>query len=464
MTASRAKVLQDEVLSGGAGLPVDGSQAGYAPVPISHVPVAALARIPVYIKPHPNITETRGKRGYVRYDGPAVEFTEKDRKRLLTHDIQFLYIRTADHDRFRRQTEETLEAFAADASVATSTRSTVVYESSVELINELLGDLNLAARVPRIESVSRAVTNLVISDPSAFTHLFCASSHAFYTATHMVNVATWMVPLAHALGCTDQEELGRICQAGLVHDIGKIEIPCEILNKKEHLSDDEWDIVRRHPELGAQCLQACEGLAPIVAGVALEHHERLDGSGYPRGLKADDIHPISRICAVVDSFDAMTAFRPFKERTLSVPEALDVLKRETPSRYAPDVVEAWLGLLDAVPEVEMPATQPIEPSSAPGDDPRRHHQRFPFHCPANVNVLEQGRSAWIERETLQVVAHNLSRSGLGFLSRTPVRVGDYLRVYLHFNDASGRVLQGWAVRCRRYPDGWYEVGVKFATP
>jgi hypothetical protein len=83
--------------------------------------------------------------------------------------------------------------------VAISVKSEIVYETAVELVNELLSEPDLAGKSPRLEKVSRAVTTLVLNDPTAFSHLFAASHHDFYTATHMVNVATWMVPLCHGL-------------------------------------------------------------------------------------------------------------------------------------------------------------------------------------------------------------------------------------------------------------------------
>jgi HD-GYP domain-containing protein (c-di-GMP phosphodiesterase class II) len=127
-----------------------------------------------------------------------------------------------------------------DPSLSISVKSEIVYETSVELVNELLSEPELLAKSPRLENVSRATTMLVLNDPSAFSHLFAASHHDFYTATHMVNVATWMVPLAHAMGHRDTNELNTICQAGILHDVGKIYIPTETLNRKGKLSDAEF--------------------------------------------------------------------------------------------------------------------------------------------------------------------------------------------------------------------------------
>ena len=107
-------------------------------------------------------------------------------------------------------------------------------------MNEVLSDPDLQKYSAQIQGVSRAVTTLVLNDAQAFGHLFAAAHHDFYTATHMVNVATWMVPVSHALGYRDHDELCRICQAGLLHDLGKVRIPAEVLNKPEPLSEEDW--------------------------------------------------------------------------------------------------------------------------------------------------------------------------------------------------------------------------------
>ena len=359
-------------------------------------------------------------------------------------------------DRFRQQTEAQLGQTADDPSIAISVKSEIVYETSVELMNELLAEPNLAVNSPRLEKVSRAVTTLVLNDPTSFSHLFAASHHDFYTATHMVNVGTWMVPLAYALGHHDVDELSQICQAGMLHDIGKTYISPEILNKTGKLTDEDWAILRRHPELGCTHLEQYERIHPLILTVTRQHHEREDGTGYPDKLVGSQIDPISKICAVVDSFDAMTAFRPFKQRTMTVDQAMDMLIKETPEKYDPVVMDAWISLLrkgtiakpaSTAPVVAQPAVaQPAaaQPSTASGTapvaasktsatsatattakpafDPGRNQRKFPrtaIHCPGRVHVLDLTPQGFRERLGIPVVAHSLSRSGRGISVRPP---------------------------------------------
>jgi hypothetical protein len=261
------------------------------------------------------------------------------------------------------------------------------------------------------------------------------------------------------MGHHDSEELSQICQAGLLHDIGKTYIPAEILNKKGKLSDAEWKQIQAHPQLGCDHLAKYDHIHPLVNTITLEHHERMDGSGYPRGIKGSEMHPISRLCAVVDSFDAMTAFRPFKQRTMTVAEAMKVIMDETPVKYDPAVVEAWVGLVKAAEKL-----QGVDQDGAScGIRGRREFERFRINCPARLHVMEQQGEQWNERPGLQTVAHNMSRSGVGLMSQTPIRPGEHGRVYLLGAGSQNRTVEGIAVRCREYRDGWFEIGIKYAS-
>jgi len=453
---------QSLVLSGGCGVQINSARAGYLPVSLAHLPPSAFEGIPFYLRSVDSGQPPKEDRGFTLYRSGKVPFNERERERLMAHGAEFVYIRMADQTRFRKEIETHIDAVSQNPVLAISERSAIVYETSVALMNELLAEPHSSAWSQRAGRVSRAITTLVLDDPTAFSHLFAASHHDFYTATHMVNVATYMVPLAYALGYHDPEELNRICQAGLLHDIGKVYISEEILNTPEKLSDEDWALIRRHPEMGCTHLSDYEGIHPLVLTATRQHHERLDGSGYPDGLSSDQIHPVSRICAVVDCFDAMTAFRPFKRRTLSVSEALTILKNETPSKHDPDVMAAWLRLMDAVTEDgTLPETSPVPSPAHAQREQIRQHIRRQFNCPARVHVLERGPDGDREHRGFQVIAHNISQSGLGVLSQTPIAPGEHVRVYLLARAWNREHVDAQTVRCREQRDGWYEIGMQF---
>ncbi|MFH1436260.1 MAG: HD domain-containing phosphohydrolase [Pseudomonadota bacterium] len=164
-----------------------------------------------------------------------------------------------------------------------------------------------------------------------------------YTAGHQARVARLSAAIALKLGF-EKERVDGIGMAGLIHDIGKINIPIGILMKPSRLDKEEFNMIKTHPGTGYDTLKSVEFPWPI-AHVVHQHHERLDGTGYPKGLKGDEIRIESRIIAVADVVEAMTAFRPYRD-ALGVDIALDEIRKGRGKSYDPDVVDACVELFE----------------------------------------------------------------------------------------------------------------------
>jgi len=134
-----------------------------------------------------------------------------------------------------------------------------------------------------------------------------------YLYLHSVNVAVLGVLIGFKLGLKDKM-LEDFAVGALLHDIGKLELPQEVLNKNGPLTDKEFDLVKKHPRNGFNLLVSSSFIAPRSYTIALQHHESYDGVGYPSGRKAGEIHIFSRIASIVDIFDALTSDRPYKPR------------------------------------------------------------------------------------------------------------------------------------------------------
>jgi len=162
-----------------------------------------------------------------------------------------------------------------------------------------------------------------------------------YTASHERRVAEIAVALGAELGVDSRVQEG-LRVAGYLHDIGKITIPAEILVKTGKLSPTEYLLIKEHPKAGYDVLKDVAFPWP-VARVALEHHERIDGSGYPHGLKGEDILFEPRIMAVADVVEAMASHRPYRPG-LGIDKALAEIERGRGSSYDPAVADACLRL------------------------------------------------------------------------------------------------------------------------
>ena len=164
-----------------------------------------------------------------------------------------------------------------------------------------------------------------------------------YTSSHSQRIAEWAAETAHLLGCTAQD-VQAVYWGGLLHDIGKIGVPDSILRKPGKLDESEWEIIRGHTIHGARLIAPIKKLADVAPIIECSH-ERYDGSGYPYGLKGDDIPLGARIIGVVDSYSAMRDERPYK-RPVSHEEAIEELKRNAGILFDPQVVIVFLYVLN----------------------------------------------------------------------------------------------------------------------
>lgn len=194
-------------------------------------------------------------------------------------------------------------------------------------------DLIYVSSRPNFESMSKKakeLTNLAVS----------VEEKDGYTADHCRRISDLAVKVGERLKLTRTRQRV-LFQGAFLHDIGKVGIPDHILGKPGPLTDAEWQIMKRHPMFGRARVESTylHEAAPIIE----QHHERFNGSGYPKGLRGDDILLESRIVAVVDSYDAMTTDRPYR-KALTKDAAIAEIQRGSGGLYDPAVVDAFLGV------------------------------------------------------------------------------------------------------------------------
>ncbi|MDP1715653.1 MAG: HD domain-containing protein [Anaerolineales bacterium] len=163
-----------------------------------------------------------------------------------------------------------------------------------------------------------------------------------YTHGHSQGVTYLAVELGKQIGLIPAE-LELLEFAALLHDVGKISVPDQILRKKEKLTPSEWESIRLHPYHGIQIIHPVAALAKIEPWI-YHHHEKWDGSGYPDGLRGEDIPLEARIIAIADSYNAMTTDRPYR-RALSQKEALAEIRHGTGTQFDPNLAEAFIILI-----------------------------------------------------------------------------------------------------------------------
>ncbi len=193
-------------------------------------------------------------------------------------------------------------------------RATKIYERSKEAVTSMFNEVRMGQAInsEQTQMVVTEITQSVLRHPNALLSIVRIKQADEYTYMHSVAVSALMIALARQLDFGD-EEVHEAGMAGLLHDVGKMAIDDAILNKPGSLTDDEFDQIKRHPEFAVRYLQkGSEPISRAVLEACYSHHEKIDGSGYPRGLKDEQISVLSRMAAVCDVYDALTSDRPYK--------------------------------------------------------------------------------------------------------------------------------------------------------
>lgn len=172
------------------------------------------------------------------------------------------------------------------------------------------------------------------------------------TGIHIIRMSQYAKKLGEALGL-NEEECDLLHHASPLHDVGKIGIPDSILLKPGKLTADEFEIMKTHTTIGAKILAGSDSpVMKLAEVIALTHHERWDGKGYPYGIKADEIPFPGQICSVCDVFDALTSARPYK-KAWSTQEAVAEIQRMRNDNFNPKIVDAFLDILPKIENIQM---------------------------------------------------------------------------------------------------------------
>lgn len=231
---------------------------------------------------------------------------------------------------------------------ANKARAHQTYNEGLAAMNdvETQAKLGRVFEVAPLQSVVSSLLETLFRDPAAVLGLTAIKGHDDYTLNHSINVCILAISLGTSLSL-DSDALRSLGLSALLYDLGKVRIPEEILNKQGPLTADEWQVVKRHAEEGADLLKRIQVVDQMPMVVAYEHHQRHDLQGYPAPVKEEQ-HLFSKIVALCDAYDAMTTRRPFR-REIRPDKALAVLMQGRGKAYDPNVTKALVAMLGIYP-------------------------------------------------------------------------------------------------------------------
>lgn len=233
-------------------------------------------------------------------------------KLLENENIEHLYIKYEDFYKYSKNIDFYLSELMKDENSSSILKSQILHQlASDTMIDILSGDISKR----KIEQVSKSVdytVEFLLNDPNSIKSMIEVTSHDYYTYTHSVDVATYALGFGAFLGL-NEIQLKALGKGAMLHDLGKRNIPLEILNKNDKLTDEEFNIIKKHPEYGIEILNSMGETNEMILMIIGQHHEKIDGKGYPKGLQGKEIHPLSQIVAICDIFNALTTRRSYKE-------------------------------------------------------------------------------------------------------------------------------------------------------
>ncbi len=283
---------------------------------------------------------------HVLYRRAELPFTEENRQNLVESGHELVYIAARDRRQFQLYVEATIAKILDSPRIVLEKKSKIVYDVTTYLMKDVFSDPRDGDKIKRSKRLVKHTVDLLRSGREASKQLMRLTAHDYRTYTHSVNTTIFAIGLCervfHEENGIDFYELG--C-GFLLHDLGKSQIDLKILNKPGPLSDEEWGVMKKHPEYGCELLDAVGELSDTMKPIVLEHHEHYQGGGYPTGKAGEAIHPYGRICCLCDTFDALTTERTYR-RAFTTFEALTTMQGEMVDQFDPQYFEQLVLLFE----------------------------------------------------------------------------------------------------------------------
>lgn len=312
--------------------------ATYIPVSIESIEAAIFPDVALYLKTGQN---------YVLYKSHGRDFSREDAERLSSNKVDFLFVSPEDMDVITEHMEKSAERFLKSENFDGKTKGKIIYQTSINFMGDIFTNPHKAGDLARSQRLVENLLLYVSKDPTAITSLESVMSHNFPTFVHSLHVTTLSLLLHSEAFSLSHDEVVDVGIGCILHDIGMLFVPQEVLAKPGKLTPVEIAMIKKHPEEGFAYLQANSSLSAVSLAIVGNHHERNNGSGYPRGLKNESISRSAQICGICDVYCNLTVDRN-GNKTLPPNIALHVMKQEMKGSFN----ERFLGFFEKIVGVD----------------------------------------------------------------------------------------------------------------
>ena len=264
--------------------------------------------------------------------------TMKAEKIAALDRADVFYVPEAQRPNYKRYVFERMN----ETGIEVQQKAQILRESSLTLAEEIFEQPEVDKALSESKELVASFMDFMEKHPEGMAHLISLSSHDFYTYNHSLDVGIYSLGLGQAAGYSkdDLVELGR---GALFHDIGKRNVAVEIICKNGPLNDAEWAQMHKHPQFGLRILTDHQ-CSEAMKACCFEHHESFLGNGYPQQLSGPEIHPMARIVAITDTYDALTTKRSYNQ-PMTPTQALEFMSTKLAARYDGDLLKAMNSVL-----------------------------------------------------------------------------------------------------------------------
>ena len=307
----------------------------YAPIPLANLCPNTFADFNLFLN------NSEGK--FVLFRGANTTLTGAHISNLQENRIDFLFISKKDRAKYIRYMESNLITILTTKS-SVPEKALLVYESANQLLKDVLLDPGSGENIDRVDKLIDATISLIMYEEGYLINMLDVMAFDYSTYTHSVNVCVLGLALGNRLGIP-QDQLSKLGTGLLLHDVGKSQISRDILFKKGALTEQEWALIKKHPQMGEELLGTSGKVDPKSMAVVVQHHEKCSGGGYPLGLDSEQIDPFAKIAAIADVFDALTTERVYKGAIDTFP-AIQLMMSDMSESFCSDYLREFVLMLN----------------------------------------------------------------------------------------------------------------------
>lgn len=276
--------------------------------------------------------------------GDMLPFNKKEK--LLQNNIDNFYISAVDSKAFDDYLTSNLGTVLNAPGLDKTQKSNIIYSSAIHVMQDMFEGYVSQSKIMAAKDIMSETIKRILSNDVTAASILQLSSHDYKTYSHCVNVALYSIGIAHEYGLSDKM-IQEIASGAILHDLGKCHVDQCIINKQAKLNLDEFEKMKEHPQYSYKLLRDNGETNPIILDIVLNHHEKLDGSGYSRGLNHNDISLATQIVTIADIFDALSSNRAYKEAA-SFFVALKTMKVQMKPQLNIELVDALIKMMGKV--------------------------------------------------------------------------------------------------------------------